>query len=240
LDFISEVLAIFHNLPEHLALWTTQMGPWIYVALFAVIFAETGLIVMPILPGDSLLFALGALTAVTNGNGQPALDFRILAISLIIAANLGDALNYTVGRWLGLKLFKNPDSKIFNPAHLARTHAFYERHGGKAIILARFAPIIRTYAPFVAGVGRMQIRRFAAFSVAGGAMWILTFLSAGHFFGNIPEVKSRFQYVIIAIIVISLLPAAIEVLRARRAKDSSAANELDNFKTGSQKQERRS
>jgi membrane-associated protein len=216
--FLSEVLNIFHTLPEHLALWSSQMGPWLYVALFAVIFAETGLIVTPFLPGDSLLFALGALTAVTNASGEPALDFKILAVSLIIAANCGDAVNYSVGRWLGLKLFRNTSSRIFNPAHLERTNAFYEKHGGKAIILARFAPIIRTYAPFVAGLGRMQVQRFASFSVVGGMLWILTFLSAGHFFGNIPEVKSRFQYVILVIVLISLLPAVIEVLRSRRGK----------------------
>lgn len=194
-----------------------MMGPWIYVALFGVIFAETGLIVTPFLPGDSLLFALGALTTVAGVDGQAsALDFGVLAVTLIIAANCGDCVNYTVGRWLGLHLFKNPKSKIFNPHYLARTHSFYEKHGGKAIVIARFLPIIRTYAPFVAGLGEMRLKRFALFSITGGATWILLFLTAGRLFGNIPQVKSRFQYVVLAIIVISALPAVIEVIRARR------------------------
>lgn len=202
-----------------------MMGPWIYVALFAVIFCETGLVVTPFLPGDSLLFALGALTAVSGAAAESgaiasesALSFGLLAILLVCAAVMGDMVNYSVGRWLGAKIFSNPNSKILNPAHLRRTHDFYEKHGGKTVVMARFLPILRTYAPFVAGVARMRFPYFATFSVSGGALWILTFLTAGHYFGNQPQVKANFQYVILAIIVISALPAAIEFLRLRFGK----------------------
>lgn len=212
MDVFVPLMAIVQDLPGHLAQWTAQMGPWIYVLLFFIIFAETGLIVTPFLPGDSLLFAVGALTAVEGG-----LNLAILMGLLIIAAVLGDAVNYSVGRWLGLKLFKNPNSKVFNPDHLKRTQDFYERHGGKTIILARYLPIIRTYAPFVAGLGRMEYSRFAIYNVIGGVSWILVFLLAGHYFGNLPQVKTNFHYVIGAIIVISALPAVFEFVRARRA-----------------------
>lgn len=220
---MSEILAIFQDLPGHLAVWAAMMGPWIYVLLFAIVFAETGLIVTPFLPGDSLLFALGALTAVSTAAGasgaiesDKTLSFTLLGTSLFVAALTGDCVNYSVGRWLGLKLFRNPSSKIFNPAHLKRTNQFYERHGGKTVIIARFAPILRTYAPFVAGVGRMKFSRFITFSFVGGFLWIFSFLTAGHYFGNRPEVKKNFHYVIIAIVLISVMPAVIELIRARR------------------------
>lgn len=213
MEILSFALAVLQDLPGHLTQWTAQMGPWIYVLLFAIIFAETGLIVMPFLPGDSLLFAVGALTAIEGG-----LDLITLCFLLVIAAIAGDALNYAVGRWFGLRLFTNPDSRIFNPAHLSRTQAFYERHGGKTIILARFMPIIRTYAPFVAGLSHMRYSRFATFNVIGGVTWILSFVLAGHFFGNIPQVKTNFHYVIGVIIVISVLPAVVELLRARHER----------------------
>lgn len=220
---LTDFSAILHDLPGHLAMWTATLGPWMYVAMFAIIFCETGLVVMPFLPGDSLLFALGALTAVSGAAGESGaidsdrvLSFQTLALVLFLGAILGDLVNYSIGRWLGLKLFRNPKSKIFNPRHLQRTHEFYAKHGGKTVILARFMPIIRTYAPFVAGIGRMRLVRFAAFSVTGGALWILSFLSAGHFFGNQPQIKSNFHYVILAICVISVLPAVIEFLRSRR------------------------
>lgn len=223
MELVSVVLAVFQDLPAHLSQWTAMMGPWIYILMFLIIFAETGLIVTPFLPGDSLLFALGALTAVTTtatAGGeqvtQAALDFKLLLVLLIIAAILGDMVNYSVGRWLGLKLFTNPNSKIFNPEHLRRTQEFYDRHGGKTIVLARFLPIIRTYAPFVAGLGRMKYRTFAIYNVFGGVVWITAFLTAGHFFGNIPQVKKHFQYVILAIIVISVLPIVFEYIRSKR------------------------
>jgi len=221
---LADILPILHDLPGHLTLWANSMGAWIYVVLFAVVFAETGLIVTPFLPGDSLLFALGALTAMAGGTrgdmvpASPVLDFKTIAVLLMIAANLGDVVNYSVGRWLGLRLFRDPESKVFNPAYLKRTQAFYEQHGGKTIMIARFLPIIRTYAPFVAGLGHMRFRRFALFSVSGGVLWILLIMGAGHFFGNIPQIKSRFEYVILAICLISVLPAMIEFTRARRAQ----------------------
>ncbi len=222
ISLFHQLIALFQDIPGHLALWTAQMGPWIYVLLFVIIFAETGLIVTPFLPGDSLLFAIGALTVDLAGTGKPPLDFWLLGVSLFVAAVIGDALNYSVGRWLGLKLFKNPNSKVFNPAHLARTQKFYEKHGGKTIVLARFLPIIRTYAPFVAGMGRMKYSSFAVYNVVGGAIWVWLFLALGHFFGNLPAVKSRFQYVILGIIVFSAIPAVIEFIRARREAVSVA------------------
>ncbi len=208
-----------------------MMGPWIYVALFAVIFCETGLVVTPFLPGDSLLFALGALTAVSSAAGEAGtiaqesvLNFSLLAGLLILGAIMGDMVNYTIGRWLGMKLFKNPNSKILNPANVNRTHEFYEKHGGKTVVIARFLPILRTYAPFVAGVGRMRFTHFASFSVFGGILWILSFLTLGHYFGNQPIVKANFQYVILAIVVISVIPAVIEVLRVRFGKVGTVEN----------------
>lgn len=197
------------------------MGPWIYVLLFAIVFAETGLIVTPFLPGDSLLFAVGALTAIEGG-----LSYMMTAVFLIIAAIVGDAVNYSVGRWMGPRLFKNPDSKILNPEHLKRTQVFYTHHGGKTIIIARFLPILRTYAPFVAGLGQMSYSQFAFFNVIGALLWILIFLSLGHFFGNLPSVKSNFQYVILAIIVISALPALFEFWRARRESLSGRSGSI--------------
>lgn len=226
---LHEFSLILQDLPGHLALWTAAMGPWIYVILFTIIFCETGLVVTPFLPGDSLLFALGALTAVSSAAGQSGtisadsvLSFKLLSILLLVAAIAGDMTNYTIGRWLGLRLFRNPKSKILNPAHLTKTQNFYAKHGGKTVVIARFLPILRTYAPFVAGVGRMHFPRFAFFSMGGGALWIMSFLTAGHFFGNQPQIKSNFHYVIMAIIVISAAPAVIEFIRMRRAQGSKA------------------
>jgi membrane-associated protein len=209
---LTQFMAIIQDMPGHLALWTQSVGAWIYVLLFAIIFAETGLIVMPFLPGDSLLFAVGAITSVEGG-----LNIWLTAVLLCIAAVLGDAVNYGVGRWLGPRIFSKSGSKLFNPNHLLRTEAFYAKHGGKTILLARFMPIIRTYAPFVAGLSRMGYMKFAAYNVAGGLAWVLLFLLAGHLFGNIPQVKTNFHYVIAAIILVSAIPAVVEFLRARRA-----------------------
>lgn len=194
------------------------MGPWIYVLLFAIIFAETGLIVTPFLPGDSLLFAVGALTAVEGG-----LSLSLCIGLLIVAAILGDAVNYSVGRWFGARLFRNPDSKIFNPKHLEKTQSFYVKHGGKTIILARFVPIIRTYAPFVAGMGRMAYGKFASYNVVGAIAWIALFIVGGHLFGNLESVKRNFHIVILAILVLSVLPIAIEFYKARRSARSVPA-----------------
>ncbi len=214
MDF-SHLFSILKDLPGHLALWTQTMGPWIYVILFAIIFSETGLVIFPFLPGDSLLFAVGALTAV-----EGALDFKISAAVLVFASILGDSTNYWIGRGGGRKLFTNPHSRIFNPKHLESTQEFYRRHGRRTIFLARFLPIFRTYAPFVAGLGRVDYARFVTYSVSGSFVWIGLFLFVGNRFGNMEAVKSNFHLVIIAILFLSAVPIAIEVLRKRGAKPS--------------------
>jgi len=220
LSFFHELMGLFTDLPTHLAMWVQMFGPWFYVILFAIIFAETGLVVTPILPGDSLLFAVGALCALPNG---PSVALAI--VLMIIAAILGDAVNYSIGRWFGVKLFIRKDSLLFNPAHLEKTRAFYDKHGGRTIILARFMPIIRTYAPFVAGLSHMNYRQFAAYNVVGGIAWIVSFTVLGYLFGNLPAVKDNFHYVIAAIIIVSVMPIAIEFLRSRRAGVNQKATE---------------
>ncbi|MEK7356564.1 MAG: VTT domain-containing protein, partial [Bdellovibrionota bacterium] len=179
MEIFSQFLAILQDLPAYLATWTTAYGPMIYVILFAIVFAETGLVVTPFLPGDSLLFAVGSLTAFDGG-----LDLLTSIVVLWAAAVIGDNVNYSVGRSAGKRLFTRADSKLFNPNHLARTEAFFAKHGGRTLVMARFLPIFRTYAPFVAGMSRMEYRRFLIFSVFGGATWISAFTLAGHFFGN--------------------------------------------------------
>lgn len=213
------MLEIFLHLDAHLNEWITTLGPWIYVLLFLVIFCETGLVVTPFLPGDSLLFALGAVAAV---EGSP-LHLPVLAALLIAAAVLGDAVNYAVGRHLGPRVFRQ-ERRWLNRRHLIETEKFYERHGGKTIVLARFLPIIRTFAPFVAGVGQMKYARFAAFNVAGGVLWVGACLLAGYFFGNIPVVKRNFEAVIIGIVLVSMLPFLIRLVSAKfnkRRRDDS-------------------
>lgn len=212
MNLLSQFIDLILHLDVHLNAWVAMFGPWIYVVLFVIIFCETGVVVTPFLPGDSLLFALGAL-ATTPGS---VLEIPWLAAVLVIAGILGDAANYTIGRFIGPKVFSKQDSFWLNKKHLLRAQAFYEKHGGKTIILARFMPIVRTFAPFVAGIGKMHYPRFAAFNVVGAMAWVLSFLFAGYFFGNIPSVKTNFHIVIIAIVVISFLPVAFEALRARR------------------------
>jgi len=187
------------------------LGPWLYVVLFAVVFAETGLVVTPFLPGDSLLFAVGAVAA----HPDSPIRLGLVAMLLIIAAVLGDAINYAVGRYVGPRVFSRRDSWLLNQKHLARAHQFYEDYGGVTIILARFIPIVRTFAPFVAGIGRMTYSRFAIYNVTGGAVWILLFLVAGSWFGSNETVQRNFKLVIVAIVVISVLPAVFEIVRAR-------------------------
>ncbi|MES2963667.1 MAG: VTT domain-containing protein, partial [Bdellovibrionota bacterium] len=201
----------------YLALWTTAYGAFIYVILFAIVFAETGLVVTPFLPGDSLLFAVGSLTAIAGG-----LDLATSIVVLWAAAVLGDNLNYSVGRYVGQKFFKDGKSRFLNPVHLARTEAFFARHGGRTLVMARFAPILRTYAPFVAGLSRMEYPRFLGFSIFGGLVWIASFTFAGHYFGNIPSVKTNFHYVILAILVLSAMPAIIEIVKARQDRKQGA------------------
>jgi membrane-associated protein len=215
MDALKTAVDVFLHLDLHLNAWAGQLGGWLYAVLFLVIFCETGLVVTPFLPGDSLLFAVGALA---SRAGSP-IDLPWIAVLLCAAAVLGDATNYTIGYRLGPKVFSR-DSRLLNRKHLAQAQEFYERHGGKTIILARFIPIIRTFAPFVAGIGKMRYARFAMFNVVGGIAWVLSFLLAGFFFAELPIVKDRFHYVILAIIAISLVPVVVEYLRARRRRGS--------------------
>ncbi len=209
---LTKLVDIVLHLDAHLNQWAADLGPWTYVLLFAIVFCETGLVVTPFLPGDSLLFAVGALAAT---EGSP-IDVLAVSVLLIVAAVLGDAVNYSIGKALGPKVFARESSRLRNKEHLVRTQRFYEKHGGKTIIIARFVPIVRTFAPFVAGIGRMQYRRFALFNVTGGVAWVVLFVGAGHLFGNLPVVKRNFHYVILGIIVVSVIPAVVEWMRAKR------------------------
>jgi membrane-associated protein len=203
----------------HVNALAQSLGPWLYATLFAIIFAETGLVVTPFLPGDSLLFALGAACAI---EGSP-IEIGVVIPLLIVAAVLGDAVNYGIGAKLGPAVFTSETSRLLNRKHLFRTQNFYERYGGKTIIIARFAPIIRTFAPFVAGIGKMRYARFFSFNVVGAIAWVSLMVLAGKFFGELEVVKKRFHLVVFAIIFISVLPAVIEVTREwMRAKKSPA------------------
>lgn len=194
------------HVDQHLIEFVQNYGMWVYAILFLIIFVETGLVVMPLLPGDSLLFAAGAIAA------TGALDPVALSVLLFFAAVMGDSLNYQIGHYIGPRVF-NLKSRFINREHLLKTQAFFEKHGGKTIIFARFMPIIRTFTPFIAGVGSMKYSRFLMFNMVGGAAWILSFIWLGYFFGNLPVIKDNFTYVIFAIIGISLLPAVIEFVR---------------------------
>ena len=217
---IHVLLEIFFHLDRHLDTWTHQLGGWLYLLLFTVIFCETGLVVTPFLPGDSLLFAVGAIAAVTS------LNLPVMIALLMTAAVLGDAVNYSIGYKVGPKVFTREASWLWNKKHLLRAQAFYERYGGKTIFLARFVPIIRTFAPFVAGIGQMKYRRFAMFNVTGGIAWVLAFTLGGRLFGQTETVKRNFHYVIVAIIVISVLPGVIEFFRERsRARSPAPASD---------------
>ena len=204
-----ELLAWFWDLvvhlDAHLAAFVQQHGVWVYALLFTIVFCETGLVVTPFLPGDSLLFVTGAVAAAGG------MDITLVIATLVAAALLGDNVNYWIGRTLGVKVF----SRFINPAHLQRTHEFYARHGGKTIILARFVPIVRTYVPFVAGLGTMPYLRYIAFCVAGALLWVVSLCLAGYWFGNLPKVKENLTLVIIAIVAISVSPGVIAWLRSR-------------------------
>jgi len=197
------------HLDAHLAAFVAQHGAWVYALLFVIVFCETGLVVTPFLPGDSLLFVAGTLAAAGG------MDIGSLMAVLIAAALCGDNVNYWIGRWVGPKVFHYERSRWFNPRHLARTREFYERHGGKTIIIARFMPIVRTYAPFVAGLGAMPYPRYLAFCVAGALLWVGSLCLAGYFFGNIPAVKANLTLVIAAIVLLSLSPGLLAWLKAR-------------------------
>ncbi len=212
IEFLNYFINFFLHLDVHLAELVAQYGIWVYAILFVIIFCETGLVVTPFLPGDSLLFVAGALASLPTNS----LNVHLMVILLIGAAIMGDATNYTIGQLFGKKLFSNPDSKIFRKSYLDKTHAFYEKHGGKTIILARFVPIVRTFAPFVAGMGRMTYRHFALFNVIGGIAWGALFTYLGYFFGSLDFVQKNLKILVIAIIFVSLLPMVFEIWRNRR------------------------
>ncbi|MBU6375003.1 MAG: DedA family protein [Bdellovibrionales bacterium] len=223
MELLQQFVDIFMRLDLHLAEWAAQLGPYIYVLLFLVIFCETGLVVTPFLPGDSLLFATGALVALSqNGAGYP-LSFSGMVLLLIAAAILGDNLNYWIGARLGAKLllYSEKGSRFIRRDHIEKTRQFYARYGGKTIVFARFIPIVRTFAPFVAGLGSMSFRHFLIYNIFGGVVWVAGFISAGYWFGNIPTVKRNFQWVILTIIVLSVLPAVIEYIRMRSHRNAA-------------------
>ncbi len=216
MEFITHIIDLFLHLDAHLAALVAEHGPWVYALLFLIIFCETGLVIMPLLPGDSLLFVAGTLA------GAALLDPHLLAVSLIIAAILGDTLNYAIGRRLGPAVFKSEQSRFLKRDHLLRAHSFYEKHGGKTIILARFIPIIRTFAPFVAGVGQMKYSLFLRYNIVGAVLWVTLFVYGGYLFGNIPAIKENLSLVILGIIVLSITPGLIEYLRHRLAQAKSS------------------
>jgi membrane-associated protein len=219
---MAELIDLFLHLDAHLAELVVNYGVWVYAILFAIIFAETGLVVTPILPGDSLLFACGALAA------TGVLDPWLVAGLLVAAAILGDAVNYSVGHYVGPKIFSAEDHagfwhKLLNRDHLRQAHAFFERHGGKAIVLGRFVPIVRTFVPFVAGAGEMTYATFAFYNVTGAFIWVGLCVGAGYAFGNVPVVKENFSLVALGIVFVSLIPMALELLKRRRAPAPGAA-----------------
>jgi len=217
MELIQTLIDVLLHLDKHLSVVIQQYGVWTYLILFLIIFCETGLVVTPILPGDSLLFATGAFAA------AGALDVTTIMILLSIAAIAGDTVNYWIGAYIGPKAFHYENARFFKKEYLVRTHEFYEKHGGKTIIIARFMPIIRTFAPFVAGIGKMSYSHFLSYNVIGGILWISGFVMGGYFFGNIPVVKKNFTLVILAIIFLSILPGLIEYVRHRKRSGAASA-----------------
>ena len=209
--FASLIDFVLH-IDQHLIELTQTYGLWIYAILFLIVFCETGLVVTPFLPGDSLLFAAGAVAALGGMN------VHIAAGLLLAAAVIGDAVNFAIGKYFGEKLFAKPDSRVFKREYLDKTHAFYEKYGGKTIILARFVPIVRTFAPFVAGMGDMHYGRFIRYNIIGALMWVGLLTYAGYFFGELPVVKNNFGLVVIGIIVVSVLPIVVEIAKAKWGK----------------------
>lgn len=213
MEFLSDLLSFFLHIDRHLAELAAQYGGWLYGILFLIIFCETGLVVTPFLPGDSLLFAAGALAALADS----AMNIHGLFLLLAVAAILGDTVNYAAGHYFGEKVF-TANARVLKLEYLERTHQFFERHGGKTIVIARFVPIIRTFAPFVAGAGSMTYRHFLFYNVTGAIAWTASFLYGGYFFGNLPLVKQNFTLVILIIIILSIMPGVIEYWRHRRAR----------------------
>lgn len=214
MEWLSYFVDFLLHLDRHLTALVDAYGPWVYAILFLIVFCETGLVVTPFLPGDSLLFVAGTLA------GAGLLDPQLLGLLLIIAAVLGDSVNYAIGRKVGPAIFTRDSGLFFKRSHLVRTQHFYEKHGGKTIIIARFIPIVRTFAPFVAGIGAMHYTRFLAYNAAGGIVWVTLFVAGGYWFGDLPWVKSNLSLVILGIIFVSVLPGAIEYLRHRRRGDA--------------------
>ena len=210
MELFATFLDIVLHLDRHLVALVQEYGVLVYAILFAIIFSETGFVVTPFLPGDSLLFVAGAIAA------TGAMDVNVLAIALVVAAIAGNMVNYAIGRWLGKRFFTDSGSRWLNPRHLDKAHAFYERHGGKAVVISRFLPIVRTYIPFVAGLGAMEPARFTMFNVAGGVLWVGSLVYAGFFFGNIPWIKGNLTLIIVGIIVVSLVPVGWAWLQSRK------------------------
>jgi len=217
MDFVTGFIDFVLHLDKHMAELIQRYGGQTYAIIFLIVFLETGVVVTPILPGDSLLFAAGSFA------GLGALSLWPLFLGCCVAAILGDTVNYAIGAYLGPRVFHFPKSRFFNPQHLQKTHEFYERYGGKTIIIARFIPIIRTFAPFVAGVGKMTYGQFLSYNAIGGVLWVSICVFAGYFFGNLPFVKKNFSVVILAIVAISVMPAVIEFLRHRAERKRAAA-----------------
>jgi membrane-associated protein len=208
MEHITHLLDFVLNLSDHLAPLVAQLGVWIYLILFCIIFAETGLIILPFLPGDSLLFVAGSVATFTS------LDVHLLAILLIVAGILGNTVNYSMGRWIGRKLFCHPDSKIFSHKKLESAHEFYEKHGASAVILSRFLPIIRTFVPFVAGMAEMTYTRFTVYNIVGAVAWVCLFVYGGYFFGRMPFVQAHLGSLILGIMVLTVLPIVVQVGRS--------------------------
>jgi len=212
MELLAGLLDIVLHLDAHLLALVQEYGVWVYAILFFIIFAETGLVIAPFLPGDSLLFVIGALS------GMGSLELEVALPLLILAAFMGDNTNYWIGRLLGLRLLEHASPRFIKHEHLEKTHAFYAKHGGKTVIFARFLPIIRTFAPFVAGIGTMNYRHYVMFSIIGGVSWIGSLILAGYFFGNIPVIKDNLTLMILVIVVVSFVPAMIEFMRHRRQR----------------------
>ena len=209
MDFLTTAFDMFLHVDRHLVEFAMDYGVWVYALLFLIIFLETGVVVTPFLPGDSLLFATGALAA------TGAIDVTSVLVLLTAAAVLGDNTNYFIGRFIGPRVFTEQHTRFLKREHLLRTHAFYEKHGGKAVVLARFVPIVRTFAPFVAGVGSMHYPRFLAFDIGGGLLWVWGFGLLGYFFGSQPVIRENFGLAVIGIVAVSVLPIVVELFRAR-------------------------
>ena len=212
MELLASAWDIVLHLDTHLADFVAEHGAWVYALLFTIVFIETGLVIWPFLPGDSLLFVAGAVAAAGG------MDISAVMAVLVAAALTGDNVNYAIGRWAGPRVFHYERSRWFNPSHLARAHAFYERHGGKTIILARFIPVVRTYVPFVAGIGAMPYARYMGFCVAGALIWVVSLCTAGYFFGNLPVVQNNLGVVIVLIVLVSISPGLYAWLRERSVK----------------------